>query len=139
MEQRRYGLFIRTSKSYDEALAATKDALRVEGFGVLTEIDAGATLKEKLGVDFRRYDIIGACNPPLAHRALSEEIDIGLLLPCNVVVYEEDGGTCVVGALDPAQMMNMTGNPAVNAVAEDARSRLLRALQALEGGAEPHP
>ncbi|MBX7110384.1 MAG: DUF302 domain-containing protein [Dehalococcoidia bacterium] len=132
MDQRAYGLFIRTSKPYEEALEATKAALKDQGFGVLTEIDVQSTLKAKLGADFRRYDIIGACNPPLAHRALAEELDIGLLLPCNVIVYEDEGGS-VVAALDPAQMMAVTSSAALEAVAADARERLIRALTAIEG------
>jgi uncharacterized protein (DUF302 family) len=133
VEQKKYGLFAKTEKSYDEALAATKDALKAEGFGVLTEIDVKQILKQKLGVDFRRYDIIGACNPPLAHRALGEELDIGLLLPCNVVVYEVSTGGCVVAALDPVQMMGFTSNEALAPVAAEARQRLERALEAVEG------
>jgi len=133
MEQRTYGLFVRTSKSYDEALEVTKTALRDEGFGVLTEIDVQATLKARLDADFRRYDIIGACNPPLAHRALTEELDIGLLLPCNVIVYEDGAGGSVVAALDPAQMMAVTANAALEAVAAEAKERLTRALAAVEG------
>ncbi|MGE0227311.1 MAG: DUF302 domain-containing protein [Dehalococcoidia bacterium] len=132
MEQRIYGLFVRTARPYDQALEAMKAALKDEGFGVLTEIDVQATMQARLGVDFRRYDIIGACNPPLAHRALTEELDIGLLLPCNVVVYEADDGGSVVAALDPQQMMAVTGNPALEAVATDARDRLTRALATLE-------
>ena len=132
MEQRTYGLFLRTDRDYDDALEATKAALRIEGFGVLTEIDVKATMKEKLGAEFRRYDIIGACNPPLAHRALSVELDIGLLLPCNVIVYEDERGGAVVAALDPRQMMEVTGNPALREVATEARSRLERALTAVE-------
>jgi uncharacterized protein (DUF302 family) len=89
-----YGIFKTTTKDYDEALAATKAALKEQGFGVLTKIDVKATMAEKLGAELRRYDIIGACNPPLAHKALSNELDIGLLLPCNVIVYEtNDGGS----------------------------------------------
>jgi uncharacterized protein (DUF302 family) len=133
MEQKKYGLFVSTPKSYEEALTATRDALKVEGFGVLTEIDVRETLKQKLGVDFRRYDIIGACNPPLAYRALGEELDIGLLLPCNVVVYEVSTGGCVVAALDPVQMMGFTSNEALAPVAAEARQRLERALAAVEG------
>jgi len=132
VEQKKYGLFARTSKSYEEALAATKDALKAEGFGVLTEIDVKETMKQKLGVDFRHYDIIGACNPPLAHQALSEELDIGLLLPCNVVVYEDEAGGCVIAALDPEQMMGFTGNAALGVVAAQAKERLSRALAAVE-------
>ena len=133
MEQKKYGLFVSTPKSYEETLTATRDALKVEGFGVLTEIDVRETLKQKLGVDFRRYDIIGACNPPLAYRALGEELDIGLLLPCNVVVYEVSTGGCVVAALDPVQMMGFTSNQALAPVAAEARQRLERALEAVEG------
>jgi len=135
VERKKYGLFIRTSKSYENALAATKEALKAEGFGVLTEIDVKETMKQKLGAEFRRYDIIGACNPPLAHRALTTELDIGLLLPCNVVVYENDDGGSTVAALDPEKMMSFTGNPELEAVATDAKERLQRALQALEGEA----
>jgi uncharacterized protein (DUF302 family) len=132
VEQKKYGLFVKTAKPYEEALAATKDALKAEGFGVLTEIDVKETMKQRLGVDFRHYDIIGACNPPLARQALSEELDIGLLLPCNVVVYEDEAGGCMVAALDPAQMMGLTGNAALGAVAAQAKERLSRALAAVE-------
>jgi uncharacterized protein (DUF302 family) len=130
MEKRRYGMFVKTNLPYDEALEQTRGALREQGFGVLTQIDVKATMKEKLGVDFRHYDIIGACNPPLAHGALSSEIDIGLLLPCNVVVYEDDGGT-TIGALDPEMMMGMTGNAALSEVAGEAKERLQNALARL--------
>jgi len=123
-----YGISITTPRPYDEALAATKAALKDQGFGVLTEIDVKATMAEKLGVEFRRYDIIGACNPPLAHKALSTELDIGLLLPCNVIVYETDAGGSVVAALDPEAMMSMTANPALREVAAEAKDRLERAL-----------
>ena len=130
VKARKYGLFGHSSRGYDETLSRVKDALKAEGFGVLTEIDVAATMKARLGVDFRKYDIIGACNPPLAHRALESEIDIGLLLPCNVVVYEDEAGGCTVAALDPREMMGMTGNPALADVAADARARLERALDA---------
>ena len=123
-----YGISIKTSKPYEEALAATKDALKAEGFGVLTEIDVKKTMHEKLGADFRRYDIIGACNPPLAHRALSDELEIGLLLPCNVIVYEADDGSSVVAAMDPDIMVAVTDNATLREVASEARARLVRAL-----------
>ena len=90
-----YGLSKRLSAPYEEALQKVKDALKEEGFGVLTEIDVRETLREKLNADFRKYDIIGACNPPLAYRALQAELPVGLLLPCNVIIYEEDEGTVV--------------------------------------------
>jgi uncharacterized protein (DUF302 family) len=138
MEKRKYGLFVKTGLDYAEALEATKAALKEQGFGVLTEIDVAATMKQKLGTEFRRYDIIGACNPPLAHQALSSELDIGLLLPCNVIVYEDEGGA-VVGALDPREMMEMTGNPELQAVADEARGRLEKALRAVESGALAAP
>jgi uncharacterized protein (DUF302 family) len=130
LETKRYGLFTHSQRGYAETLARVKEALRAEGFGVLTEIDVATTLKEKLGADLRPYDIIGACNPPLAHKALASEIDIGLLLPCNVIVYEEEDGGCTVAALDPGAMFEMTGNAALKPVAEEARARLQRALTA---------
>lgn len=129
MQVTKYGLSVETHKPYEEALAAAKDALKRQGFGVLTEIDVKATLAEKLGVEFRRYDIIGACNPPLAHQALSSELDIGLLLPCNVIVYEREDGGSVVAALDPAAMMAIAGDPALERVATEARQRLESALR----------
>lgn len=136
MEQRKFGLFVRTAKPYDEALPAIKEALKVEGFGVLTEIDVRETMKQKLGVDFRHYDIIGACNPPLAHRALGEEIDIGLLLPCNVIVYEVAPGRSAVSAMAPLSALGIVGdNPPLREVAKEADARLRNALIALEGDA----
>jgi uncharacterized protein (DUF302 family) len=132
MQTKKYGLFVKTGKTYAEALEATKAALKGEGFGVLTEIDVKETMRQKLGVEFRHYDIIGACNPPLAHRALETELDIGLLLPCNVVVYEDEAGGCTVAALDPESMMGFTGNDALLGVAAEAKTRLTRALSTLE-------
>jgi len=123
-----YGISRRVDLPYEEALQRTKDALKEEGFGVLTEIDVQKTLKEKLDADFRRYDIIGACNPPLARRALETELDIGLLLPCNVIVYEEDGGS-VVAAFNPEAVLALAGNPKLAEVAGEARSKLARAIE----------
>jgi uncharacterized protein (DUF302 family) len=125
-----YGVTKRVGLPYDQALEKVKAALKDEGFGVLTEIDVRKTLKEKLDADFRRYDIIGACNPPLAHRALETQLDIGLLLPCNVIVYEEDGGS-VVAAFNPESVMSLAGNPALDGVAREAKERLERALDRL--------
>lgn len=131
MEVKKYGIFVKVDRPYAEALEAIKSALKAEGFGVLTEIDVRETMKQKLGQDFRHYDIIGACNPVLAHRALEVELDIGLLLPCNVVVYEDDAGGCAVAALDPESMMGFTGNDLLRSVGADAKARLTRALLAV--------
>ena len=115
---------------YEQAIEKVTAALKEEGFGVLTEIDVKATLKKKLDADFRKYVILGACNPPLAHRALATQLDIGLLLPCNVIVYEEEGGS-VVSILDPIAMLGVVDNPALDSVAEDARGRLRRVHESL--------
>ena len=98
---------------FDGALARVPEALKAEGFGVLTEIDVQATLKKKLDVDFRRYRILGACNPPFAHRALQHSLDVGMLMPCNVIVYETDDGKTVVSAVDPMQTMAAQGDAAI--------------------------
>lgn len=132
----RYGIAITVPLGYDEAVTRTREALGREGFGVLTEIDVRATLKKKLDVDFRPYIILGACNPPLAHRALSAERDIGLLLPCNVVVYAGDAeGTSVVAAMDPVEALQLTGRDDIRELALDVRQRLERALSDVEQGA----
>jgi uncharacterized protein (DUF302 family) len=133
MEPKGYGLFVKTRREYSAAVEAVKTALKAEGFGVLTEIDVADTMKQKLGQEFRRYDIIGACNPPLAHRALEADIDIGLLLPCNVIVYEDEAGGSVIAALDPETMMRLTKDDRLTPVAAEARSRLVRALRSVEG------
>ncbi len=132
----RYGIGITVPLSYDEAVARTREALAREGFGVLTEIDVRATMKKKLDVDFRPYIILGACNPPIAHRALSAERDIGLLLPCNVVVYAgDDEGTSVVAAMDPVEALQLTGRDDIREMALDVRQRRERALADVEQGA----
>ena len=118
-------------QSYDESLARIPDLLKAQGFGVLTEIDVKETLKKKINVDFRRYKILGACNPPLAHKALSAELEIGLMLPCNVVVYESDDGKAVVSAIDPVATIGAQGLPQLAEVAADVRSRLAKVLEAL--------
>lgn len=117
---------------FDPAVETVTTALKEEGFGVLTRIDVHSTLKEKLGVDFRQYVILGACNPPLAHRALSTELEIGLLLPCNVIVYADEGGS-VVAIVDPLSMLGIVENPALEPVAAEARTRLKRVAKTLEG------
>jgi len=126
----RYGITVRTALPFAEAAARVRDALRAQGFGVLTEIDVQATLREKLGQEMDQYLILGACNPPLAHRALATDISAGLLLPCNVVIRTEAGQT-VVEALDPQTMVMVTSEPALQPVAEEAASRLRAALAVL--------
>ena len=120
--------------SYDEALLRVPEALQSEGFGVLTEIDVRATLAKKLGVDFRRYKILGACNPPFAHQALQAELEIGLLLPCNVVVYEDDEHRAVVLAIDPTVTVASTGNTKLAELALAVKQKLTNALAKLEQG-----
>jgi uncharacterized protein (DUF302 family) len=131
IEQSAYGMRVRTARSYEDAVAATRQALKQQGFGVITEIDVRRTLREKLGVDFRPYVILGACNPPLVHEALQAELEIGLLLPCNVIVYEDDGG-CVVAAMDPKLALGVIRNPRLQGVATRAREKLEAALQAVQ-------
>lgn len=116
---------------FDAVLAGLPEALESEGFGVLTEIDVERTLAEKLHVEFRRYRILGACNPPLAHRALQADLEIGLMLPCNVVVYEADEGHTVVSAVDPERMAPAGADPRVRAVAAEVKQKLERVLARL--------
>ena len=127
------GFQVRLNASYDEAVQRATAALKEEGFGVLTTIDVKETLKQKLNVDFRRYVILGACNPPLAHRALNADLDVGLLLPCNVIVYEQDGGA-VVSLVDPLVMLGVMANPAVEPIANEAREKLRRVAEKLRAG-----
>jgi uncharacterized protein (DUF302 family) len=116
---------------FDAVVAQLPAALKSEGFGVLTEIDIQDTLKKKLDVSFRRYTIFGACNPPLAHQALQAELEVGLMLPCNVIVYESDQGTTVVSAIDPTQTMAAIGNPKLTELANQVRDKLAHALALL--------
>lgn len=132
-QQTKYGFGRAVALPFEEAVERTREALKAEGFGVLTEIDIKEKLREKLGVDFRRYLILGACNPPLAYKTLQEELQIGLLLPCNVVVYEADEeGSSVVAAVDAKAMLSVVGhNPALDAVAAEANERLRRVVEGL--------
>ncbi len=117
--------------SYDEALARLPDALKQEGFGIITQVDIQEVFKAKLGIDFRRYRIFGACNPSLAHRALQSDPRVGVLLPCNVVLYEKDDGTAVVGAVDPMQTLGAgAASPELAELARDVTTRLERFLAA---------
>lgn len=125
-----YGMVVHLDAPYEEAIARTTAALQSEGFGVLTEIDVKATMKKKLDVAFRKYVILGACNPRLAHQALTAEPELGLLLPCNVIVYEDNGGS-TVSIVDPAQMLSVADNPALQPIAGEARERLQRVAAAL--------
>lgn len=128
----RYGLKKTVPLPMDEADARVREELQKEGFGVLTEIDVRETLKKKLDVDFRPYRILGACNPPLAHQALTAETDIGLLLPCNVIVYEGDEpGTSVVAALDPEVQLGVTGREDMVHLAREVRQAMERVLDSL--------
>ncbi|HEU5425196.1 MAG TPA: DUF302 domain-containing protein [Nitrolancea sp.] len=131
--QTSYGFGEQVSLPYAEAVEQVKAALKQEGFGVLCEIDVRRTLKEKLGVDTRPYVILGACNPPLAHQALSVEPDLGLLLPCNVVVYETEGGS-IVEAMDPVPVLGLVGNDGLEEIAQEVRRRLQRAIGSLPAG-----
>jgi uncharacterized protein (DUF302 family) len=133
-EQRtRYGFGVTVALPYGEAVERVKAALKEQGFGVLCEIDVKQTMKEKRGVDFRPYVILGACNPPLAEQAFQAEPDIGLLLPCNVVVYEVAGGS-VVEAMDPVPVLGLVGNPALEPLAREVRRRLETALTQVAAG-----
>lgn len=123
-----------TGISFEQAVDKTIAALKQEGFGVLSDIDVQRAMKEKLGAKMRPYRILGACNPPLAHQALQAEPDIGLLLPCNVIVREVDAGRVVVGFLDPQVMVGLVGKPGVKSVADQAEARLRRVCEAIAAG-----
>lgn len=131
MRHTNYGFGKELSISYNEALEKVSEALKKQGFGVLTEIDVKATLKKKMDVDFRKYKILGACNPLFALKALAAELEIGLLLPCNVIVYENDAGKTAVMAIDPVAAMTMVDNAEVEKVAREVKQRLEMALESL--------
>jgi uncharacterized protein (DUF302 family) len=126
----RYGMSVTVPLPYDQAVGRIRTALAKEGFGILTEIDVRSTFKQKLDAEFRPYVILGACNPPMAHKALTAEKDIGLLLPCNVVVYAgDDPATSVVAAIDPVEALSLSGNAGIHPLALEVRSKLERALE----------
>jgi len=127
------GYTIQTSVTgdFDDVVDTTIAALEDEGFGVLCDIDIQATLREKLGEEFRQYRILGACNPPLAYEGLTEEIELGALLPCNVVVYETDDGDVVVSAVDPQQLVGIADNDALDSIASEVTERFERVLSAV--------
>jgi uncharacterized protein (DUF302 family) len=131
MHRHQYGYTIHTSLDQQAAIAAITDSLKQEGFGVLTTIDVQATLRAKLGAETQPYVILGACNPPLAHRALATEPEIGLLLPCNVVVYADPAGHTIVSAIDPEAMFSVVQRDDLAPIAAEVAARLQRALAAI--------
>jgi uncharacterized protein (DUF302 family) len=131
LEVASFGIQKTLDMGFEDALAKVPEALKAEGFGVLTEIDVQQTLKKKLDVDFRRYRILGACNPPFAHKALQNSLDVGMLMPCNVIVYEADDGRTVVSAVDPMQTMAAQGDPEMRPLAEAVQQKLQKVVESL--------
>lgn len=127
-ESKGYALTTILDASYEEAIVKITNALKEEGFGILTEIDVKATLKEKLDVDFRKYVILGACNPPYAYRTLQAELDVGLLLPCNVIVYETDDQKACISALNPVSALEFIKNEELRKIADEVLERLKRVV-----------
>lgn len=126
----RYAIRREVDATYEEVLERLPEALKSEGFGVLTEIDVKETMKKKLDVDYRKYKILGACNPPFAKQALDAELDIGVLLPCNVVVWEKDDGKAMISAMDPVVAMGaVVDNPKMGDIAKQVRDRIVRAIE----------
>ncbi|MBI3621965.1 MAG: DUF302 domain-containing protein [Nitrospirae bacterium] len=125
------GLAKTTDLDYEQAIAKVIDELKKEGFGVLTEIDVKETLKKKLGIEFRPYKILGACNPTLAHQALQKEVELGMFLPCNVIVYRADDGRTVVSAVDPKIALGRLNRPQLEPIADEVAARLKRVIAAV--------
>lgn len=130
-QQHAYGFGVNVDLGYPDAVEQTKTALKEQGFGILCEIDVKQVMKEKRGIDFRPYVILGACNPPLAEKALTAEIDMGVLLPCNVIVYATEAGSRIE-AMDPVAVLSMVQNPAIEPVAHEVKQRLSQALKRVE-------
>lgn len=133
VERTAYGIKTKVRMDFEGAVMKATEELKKEGFGVLTEINIKETLKRKIDVEFRNYIILGACNPKFAHATLQAEMDIGLLLPCNVIVYEDDDGSTVVAAMDPSAAMGVVGNPAVMPIAAEVTAKLERVITAMAG------
>jgi uncharacterized protein (DUF302 family) len=131
MERTKLGFRKTVKLSYEEAIERVTQALKKEGFGILTRIDVKDTLKKKLNVDFRKYVILGACNPPFAYQSLQAETEIGLLLPCNVIVYEDNSGNTVVSAIDPESAMSMIDNPKLKEIAAQVAAKLKAVIENL--------
>lgn len=131
MEKTQYGFKKALKSSFEEAVEEVTQALKKEGFGILTQIDVKDILKKKLNVDFRKYIILGACNPPFAYQSLQAETEIGLLLPCNVIVYEDDSGNTVVSAVNPESAMGMIDNPKLKEIANQVQAKLKKVVDNL--------
>lgn len=129
---KRYAFSTVLNTSYEDAVARVTDALKEEGFGVLTEIDVKATMKEKLDKEFRRYVILGACNPPFAYRSLEADLDVGLLLPCNVIVYETDDKKAYVAAINPVLALEVIQSEKLRKIAEEVSGRLKRVVERIK-------